>query len=664
MVTLQHGSEPVPGYTLTEKLGEGSFGVVWSADGPGETRVALKFLDLQQAGGLKEYEAIKAIKNIRHPNLLPITGFWQLDRHGKVMRDGATQRFRLGSHSPSTLVIAMVAGEKSLEDVLVECKADGHSGIPLETLLEYIEDAARGLDFLNTPRHDLGDGRLASIQHRDIKPDNILLVGDVAVLCDFGVARACHAEAMRTTGMIGSPAFISPESISGSAIGGASDQYSLALTYYYLRTGGYAVEAMNQAAALNCHLAGGLDFSKVDPHERSVLERATHLDTAKRFASCRDMVRSLRAVTTGQPSTSPRSLEAASGDAIATEIDPRFVCTTSAEESGGPTDSDDGRHAAANHEMQKTGSWKQRSVRRGPAIRIALLSIAMAALSVPASQIVSHADTKPEQTPNQQVLASESSNELLLMEEDDAEERFESDAERITVSPIPMEDPVSLQPAIEFELPQESENPVEQEVVEPMIAEREIIEAESTVEISGVVAVDAEEEPRVIETAGKEELALEHFKNLGGVFRDDVKELDLSGTELTVKDLRPLRDLPALESLSLEHTSLDDDGLEIVSNCQPGIQVLFLSGTKITSDGLGSLARMSSLERVDVSGCELDDSALVHLHGLEQLKAIGLGDTRVSEDALIRLSEALGHHAVIQGPEFNLLGGKRFDVAF
>ena len=53
-------------------------------------------------------------------------------------------------------------------------------GIPAEELVEYFASAAEGLDFLHS-KH---------VFHRDIKPDNILLVNGHAKVADFGLARA------------------------------------------------------------------------------------------------------------------------------------------------------------------------------------------------------------------------------------------------------------------------------------------------------------------------------------------------------------------------------------------------------------------------------------------------------------------------------------------
>ena len=57
---------------------------------------------------------------------------------------------------------------------------------------------------LNSPRHELGDGPVA-IHHCDIKPENIMILGDLAVVGDFGVARILRsgADSRATTMRLG-----------------------------------------------------------------------------------------------------------------------------------------------------------------------------------------------------------------------------------------------------------------------------------------------------------------------------------------------------------------------------------------------------------------------------------------------------------------------------
>jgi tetratricopeptide (TPR) repeat protein/serine/threonine protein kinase len=337
---LRKGDEPIHGYRLQQFLGRGAFGEVWRASGPGGTSAGMKFIDLGGKQGLKEYRAIQRVKEIRHAHLLPIYAFWMLDQHGDVLDDAELSVWDMeGSvlpaqapktemfaepRRPATLVVAMLLGDKSLSERLDECKDEGHEGIPIDELLDQMEDAAKGIDFLNSPRHDLGDGPVA-LQHCDIKPQNILLVGNSALVCDFGLARVLGADQRTKTGMAGSPAYMAPEVIRTRKPSRATDQYALAITYHELRTGQLPFDAESYPAVLDAHLRGKLDLSRLTPDERTIIIKATSLEPEDRFASSLDLARALRRVMEppldarasdslsdssrsmfGQPSDSPR----------------------------------------------------------------------------------------------------------------------------------------------------------------------------------------------------------------------------------------------------------------------------------------------------------------------------------------------------------------------
>ena len=233
--------EPVPGYRLSKFLGRGGFGEVWQAVAPGRTEVALKIISLDRKQGMKEFRSLRLVKRIRHPNLVPILAFWLKDADGNLMDDDSAEL--LGSSVSDSqlqgksayfniaradqLVIAMGLGDKNLLVQLQEYQAAGRQGIPEDELLDYMEGSARAIDFLNSPRHDLGSGPVA-IQHCDIKPQNIMLVGDAVQLCDFGLARSLTD--VRSTSVAGSIAYGAPELFWENKPSAATDQYSLAIS--------------------------------------------------------------------------------------------------------------------------------------------------------------------------------------------------------------------------------------------------------------------------------------------------------------------------------------------------------------------------------------------------------------------------------------------------
>ncbi len=319
----REGDEAVPGFRLERFLGQGAIGEVWQAVGPGGTEAAIKIVDLSGSGahGLKEFRAMQLVKRIHHPHLTPIMGLWAKDEAGQVLDEQDTALFAsadAGSQSPretiavppeppsrraTELIIAMGLGRQSLADRLEECRRQGAEGIPVEELLGYLRDAARAIDFLNSPVHALASGT-GAIVHCDIKPLNILIVGGAAQVCDFGLAHMIGA-ARKTAAAMGTIAYAAPELLDGKP-SPTTDQYCLAITYYELRTGTLPYEQQSAFAVIEAVRQGDLDFSRVPEAERAVLRKATSIDPGARYGSAMELVQALRAAVLGEATPSPK----------------------------------------------------------------------------------------------------------------------------------------------------------------------------------------------------------------------------------------------------------------------------------------------------------------------------------------------------------------------
>ncbi|MBL8827600.1 MAG: protein kinase, partial [Planctomycetaceae bacterium] len=284
------GSEPVAGYKVTVCLGSGGFGEVWKGIGPGGTEVAIKIIDLTGQQGVQEFKSLGLVKKCVHPNLVPIHAFWLKDEDGNVVSDeaaelsaGADVQVTSQFVKPVELIIVMGLGKKCLNKRLQEVRDDGLPGIPGSELLDYMDAAARGIDYLNTQ---------VGIVHGDIKPHNILVVGDAAAVCDFGLARA--VESLRKTSMAPmTVAYAAPESFRGKPTV-KSDQYSLAITYIELRTGRMPFdEGLSPFDLMNTHVTGQLNLDRLPPYEREVIRRATALNPDDRWNNNRDFARAL-----------------------------------------------------------------------------------------------------------------------------------------------------------------------------------------------------------------------------------------------------------------------------------------------------------------------------------------------------------------------------------
>ncbi|HEX3316321.1 MAG TPA: serine/threonine-protein kinase [Gemmataceae bacterium] len=260
---MQPGFAPIPGYALVQFLGEGACGQVWRAVGPGGVRAALKFIRLSERISEAELRALELIKNLDdHPNVMSVRGIWETNGY---------------------LIVAMSLGDRTLMDRLVEANKQGLAGIPADELVEYMADAARGIDFLNEHH----------IIHRDIKPQNILMVAGRGIkIADFGLAKL-QEKALATSSGSMTPAYAPPEFFAGQS-SNRSDQYSLAVTYCQLRSGQLPFAGpIAEIVAGHLHAAPNLSF--LEPGERQVVARALAKDPTERWPDCRSFARALAA---------------------------------------------------------------------------------------------------------------------------------------------------------------------------------------------------------------------------------------------------------------------------------------------------------------------------------------------------------------------------------
>jgi serine/threonine-protein kinase len=267
--------EQIGRYRILEELGRGAMGRVVKADDPTiQRQVAIKIIQLGAETSQEEQKLfersflreIQAAGVLHHPGIVPV--------------------FDAGRLGDFAYIVMELVDGVTLEKLLhAEERPD------MGFLLDLCRQVAVALDYAH------GN----NIVHRDIKPANVLVSQDgTARIADFGIAKISRGSTVSIgkTGLAGTPAYMSPEQITGQRLDGRSDQWSLAAIAYNVLTGAPPFGSDNIAVMFGQIMSiDPAPPSQVNPllpaEVDAVMAKAFAKDPARRHASCTEMMRAL-----------------------------------------------------------------------------------------------------------------------------------------------------------------------------------------------------------------------------------------------------------------------------------------------------------------------------------------------------------------------------------
>ncbi|MFK8111183.1 MAG: protein kinase [Rubripirellula sp.] len=260
---IRAGYEPIAGYVLEEVIGRGGFGEVWRASAPGGLKKAVKFVfgAHDQSRAARELRSLERLRGVQHPFLLTLERFEAIE---------------------DQLVIVTELADCSLEDVQKNHRDTGSCGIPRDVLLPYLHDAADALDYLHEKYQ---------LQHLDIKPGNLLLVGGHVKVADFGLLKDLREADVSVVGGL-TPIYAPPELFDGRP-NMNSDQYSLAVMYQELLTGTRPFGGRTIAQLATQHVHSAPNLEPLPPADRPAVARALEKNPERRFPNCKAFVAEL-----------------------------------------------------------------------------------------------------------------------------------------------------------------------------------------------------------------------------------------------------------------------------------------------------------------------------------------------------------------------------------
>jgi len=268
------------GYAIERELGRGGMATVYLAQDLKHRRpVAIKVLAPELAAALGRERFLREIETaarLTHPHILPL--------HDSGEADGLLY-----------YVMPYIEGE-SLRDRL-----DREKQLAIADAVTITCAVANALSYAHS--HD--------VVHRDVKPENILLSNDEAIVADFGIAAAIDAagggKLTRTGIVLGTPAYMSPEQGAGDrALDGRSDVYSLGCVLYEMLAGEPPFTGPTSQAIIAKRFTDPVPSARrlrdtVPPPMDQAIAKALARAPADRFATTHQFAEALRASAEARP---------------------------------------------------------------------------------------------------------------------------------------------------------------------------------------------------------------------------------------------------------------------------------------------------------------------------------------------------------------------------
>jgi beta-lactam-binding protein with PASTA domain/predicted Ser/Thr protein kinase len=256
-------------YRVLSRLGSGGMADVWLAEDTHlQRRVALKVLHRRFAQDREFVERFRreaeSAAGLQHPNIVAV-----FDR----------------GEFEGTYYIAMQYVEGPTLKALIDSGLTPEQAVPL---IRQVLEAA-------------GFAHRRGIVHRDLKPQNVIVNGEgVAVVTDFGIARAGVSEITQTGSVMGTPHYLSPEQAQGFDVTSVSDLYSVGVLLYEALTGRVPFEADSAVAVAMKQVSQTPQRPssinpRVSPALDAVVMRALAKEPGERFQSADAFIAALDA---------------------------------------------------------------------------------------------------------------------------------------------------------------------------------------------------------------------------------------------------------------------------------------------------------------------------------------------------------------------------------